>query len=125
MAEGLLRSFGEEVEVHSAGTEPAARVHPLAVQVMREIGVDISAGLPKSVDAFLGQSFDHLITVCDDADRNCPRFGGKVGKRSHIGFTDPARVRGTETEVLAAFRQVREEIRTKLSEYYEKEIKNP
>ena len=124
MAEGFLRSFGAGVEVHSAGTEPAPRVHPLAVRVMKEIGIDIGAGVPKSVEAYLGQPFDHVITVCDDADRNCPLFSGKVGKRSHIGFTDPARVRGTEEQVLAVFRQVREEIRAKMREYYEKEIKN-
>jgi arsenate reductase len=124
MAEGFLRSFGPGVEVHSAGTEPAAHVHPLAVRVMKEIGIDISTGVPKSVDVFLSRPFDHVITVCDDADRNCPRFSGAVGKRAHIGFTDPARAQGTEDEVLAVFRQVREEIRTKMREYHEKEIKN-
>ncbi len=124
MAEGFLRSLGSDVEVHSAGTEPASRVHPFAVRVMKEAGIDISGGVPKSVGAFLGQPFEHVITVCDDADRNCPRFSGTLGKRSHIAFIDPARAQGTEDEVLAVFRQVREEIRTRMSEYYEKEIKN-
>jgi len=125
MAEGFLRSFSPDVEAYSAGTEPAPRVHPLAVRVMKEVGADISGGVPKSVDAFLGQPFDHVITVCDDADRNCPQFSGTVGKRSHIAFVDPARAEGTDDEVLAVFRGVREEIRTKMREYYEKEISKP
>jgi arsenate reductase len=123
MAEGFLRSLGADVEVHSAGTMPAAHVHPLAVQVMQENGIDISGAVPKNVDVFLGQPFDHVITVCDDADRNCPRFSGTVGKRTHIAFLGPACARGTEDEVLAVFRQVRDEIQTKMSEYYDKEIK--
>ena len=123
MAEGFLRSFDRNLEVQSAGTEPAARVHPLAVQVMREIGIDLSAAKPRNVDEFVDQPFDHVITVCGDADRNCPRFSGRVGKRVHIGFLDPARVQGTEDQVLAIFREVREEIRARLYEYYEQEIK--
>jgi arsenate reductase len=123
MAEGFLRSFDPDLEVHSAGTEPAARVHPLAVRVMQEIGIDLSAAKPRNVDEFVDQPFDHVITVCGDADRNCPRFSGRVDKRVHIGFLDPARVQGTEDQVLAIFREVREEIRARLYEYYEKEIK--
>ena len=123
MAEGFLRSFDRNLEVHSAGTEPASRVHPLAVQVMQEVGIDLSAAKPKNVDEFVDQPFDHVITVCGDADRNCPRFSGRVGKRVHIGFLDPARAQGTEDQVLAVFREVREEIRARLFEYYEKEIK--
>jgi arsenate reductase len=123
MAEGFLRSFDRNLEVHSAGTEPAARVHPLAVQVMQEVGIDLSAAKPQNVDEFVDQPFDHVITVCSDADRNCPRFSGRVGQRVHIGFLDPARVQGTEDQVLAIFREVREEIRARLYEYYEQEIK--
>jgi arsenate reductase len=123
MAEAFLRSFDPDLEVHSAGTEPAARVHPLAVQVMQEVGIDLSAAKPKNADEFVDQPFDHVITVCGDADRNCPRFSGRVGKRVHIGFLDPARVHGTEDRVLAIFREVREEIRARLYSYYEEEIK--
>jgi arsenate reductase (thioredoxin) len=123
MAEGFLRSFDPNLEVHSAGTEPAARVHPLAVQVMREVGIDLSAAKPRDVNELVDQPFDHVITVCGDADRHCPRFRGRVGKRVHIGFFDPARVQGTEDRVLASFREVREDIRARLYEYYEKEIK--
>ena len=82
MAEGILRSLDSGLEVFSAGTQPAARVNPYAIRVMQEIGLDISQGKPKSVSQFVSQSFDYVITVCDDADKNCPVFTGKVGKRS-------------------------------------------
>src|SRR5712671_7349754 len=72
MAEGFLRSFDPALEVYSAGIQPAARINPYAVQAMKEVGVDISAGVPKSVDRFLSESFDYVVTVCDDADKNCP-----------------------------------------------------
>src|SRR5215470_1350373 len=89
MAAGFLKSFDSRLDVFSAGTQPAARINPHAVQAMREVGIDISAGVPKSVNQFTSQSFDYVITVCDDADKNCPNFSGKVGKRVHIGFIDP------------------------------------
>src|SRR5512142_1278483 len=81
MAEGLLRAFDSNLEVRSAGTAPAARVHPAAVEAMNEIGIDISAGRPKSVDEFLGQDFDVVITVCGHAHETCPAFAGRVGLR--------------------------------------------
>ena len=122
MAAGFLKSFDSHLDVYSAGTEPAARINPHAVQVMREAGIDISGGKTKSVKQFVSQSFDYVITVCDDADKNCPNFTGKVGKRVHIGFIDPAKATGTEEELLAVFRQVRDEIKQKFSEYYAKQI---
>ena len=122
MAAGFLKSFDSHLEVYSAGTEPAARINPHAVEVMREAGIDISGGTPKSVKQFVNQSFDYVITVCDDADKNCPNFSGKVGKRVHIGFIDPAKATGTEEEILGVFRQVRDEIKQKFSDYYAKEI---
>ncbi len=123
MAEGILRSLDAQLEVFSAGTQPAARINPNAVRVMQELGIDISKGKPKSVKQFLGESFDYVITVCDDADKNCPHFSGKVGKRLHIGFVDPARATGTEEAVLSVFRNVRDEIKLKFTDYYNKEIK--
>jgi len=122
MAAGFLKSFDSRLDVYSAGTSPAPRIHQLAVRVMQEAGIDISRGTPKSVNRFVSQSFDYVITVCDDADKNCPNFTCKVGKRVHIGFVDPAAATGTENEVLAVFRQVRDEIKTKFSDYYAKEI---
>ncbi len=122
MGEGILRSLDPRLEVHSAGTLPAARVHPAAVEAMREIGIDIAGAAPKSVERFLARRFDHLITVCGEADRACPTFQGLVRRRVHMGFEDPARATGCDAEVLAAFRGVRDQIRARLTEYYNKEI---
>jgi len=123
MAAGFLKSFDKQLDVYSAGTQPAARINPHAVQAMKELGIDISAGVPKSVNQFVSQSFDYVITVCDDADKNCPNFTGKVGKRVHIGFIDPAAATGSEEHIMSVFRQVRDEIKQKFFDYYNKEIK--
>ena len=125
MAEGFLRSFDSGLEVYSAGTRPAERVHPAAVQAMAEEGIDIGAGRPKSVEQYLGQRFDFVITVCDHANQICPVFTGEVRRRVHIGFDDPAAAQGSEDEVLAAFRRVRDEIQERLRRFYESEIRAP
>lgn len=124
MAEGILRSLDAQLDVFSAGTKPAARINPNAVRVMREISIDISQGKPKGVQQFLGESFDYVITACDDADKNCPHFSGKVGKRLHIGFVDPAAAAGSEEAVLSVFRGVRDEIKVKFTAFYNQEIKH-
>lgn len=124
MAAGFLRSFDAALQVFSAGTDPAPRVNPHAVGVMQEVGIDLSAEKPKNVAEFLGQPFDHVITVCGEADQNCPVFAGRVGHRVHIGFRDPAAASGTEEEVRSVFREVRDEIRTRFLDYYQKEIVN-
>ena len=124
MAEGFLRAFDPRLEVCSAGTDPAPQVNPHAVDVMREAGIDISGNKPKSVEQFLDQAFDAVITVCAEADRNCPVFHGHVGCRIHMGFTDPARATGTDREISAEFRRVRDLIKAMLSDYYEKELRN-
>ena len=111
MAEGFLKSFDSELEVYSAGTKPAEKINPKAVQVMKEIGIDISNNYPKDVEQFINQSFDYVITVCDNAKETCPVFIGKVGKQIHIGFEDPADATGTEEEILSVFRKVRDEIK--------------
>ena len=110
MAEGFLKSFDEKLEVYSAGTEPSDKVHPKAVQVMKEIGIDISDNYPKSVDEFLNETFDYVITVCGGANESCPTFTGKVMNRLHIGFDDPAEATGTEEEILGEFIRIRDEI---------------
>jgi arsenate reductase len=122
MAEGFLRAFDPRLQVCSAGTEPAARVNPFAVTVMREAGIDISSATPKDVRQFLDQPFDYVITVCGEADRNCPVFTGPVRRRLHIGFPDPAQVTGSEEEILEAFRRVRDNIRQRFAEFYQQEI---
>jgi arsenate reductase len=118
MAEGFLKSLDENLEVYSAGTEPARQIHPKAVKVMGEAGIDIKTNYPKNVDEFLYQNFDFVITVCDDAREACPFFHGKVRIRLHIGFEDPARSTGTEEEILAVFRKVRDQISEEISRFY-------
>lgn len=124
MAEGFLKSFDNNLEVFSAGTKPAEKVNPIAVQVMKEVGIDISKNYPKVVDQFLNESFDYVITVCDNAKEACPVFIGKVGKQLHIGFEDPADAIGTEEEILSVFRKVRDEIKRDFYEFYLKELKD-
>jgi arsenate reductase len=118
MAEGFLRSFDPDIEVVSAGTRPEKQVNPNAIKVMKELGIDISGHFPKHVDQFVNEVFDYVITVCDNARESCPLFTGKVGKRLHIGFEDPAEARGTEEEVLAVYRQIRDEIRKEFEKFY-------
>lgn len=124
MAEGILKSLDPELEVYSAGTNPASQVNPKAVQVMKEIGLDISKNYPKSVEQFINDSFDYVITVCDNAKETCPVFIGKVGKQIHIGFEDPAEANGTEEEILSVFRKVRDNIRDEFVKFYNLLSKN-
>ncbi len=110
LAEGILRrAAGEMVDVQSAGSSPAGYVHPLAVKVMNEIGIDISEHRSKHLSEFLQTPVETVITVCGDADQACPRFPGQVN-RHHWGFDDPAHATGTDEEKLAVFRRVRDEI---------------
>jgi arsenate reductase len=122
MAEGFLKSFDDRLEVYSAGTQPSAQIHPKAVQVMKEVGIDISDGSPKDVSRFLDQPFDFVITVCDQAKETCPVFSGEVKEQMHIGFEDPAGATGTEAEVLAVFHRVRDEIRQEFQKFYQQKI---
>jgi len=110
LAEGILRrALGDAREVASAGSKPAGYVHPLAIRVMAEIGVDISAHRSKHLDEFLTRPVETVITVCGDADQACPMFPGQVN-RHNWGFDDPAHATGTEEERMAVFRRVRDEI---------------
>ena len=123
MAEGLLKSFDENLEVYSAGTNPAKRANPYAIKAMNEVGIDISNGIPENVDKYLSQSFDYVITVCDNAKETCPVFIGNVKHRLHMGFDDPADAVGTEQEVMPVYRRVRDEIKKDFYEFYLKELK--
>lgn len=117
LAEGFLRAHaGDLFEVHSAGSKPAGYVHPKAIQVMREIGLDLSGHSSKHMDDFLGRKVDVVITVCGNADQACPMFPGQVS-RHHYGFDDPAHAAGTEEEILSVFRRVRDEIRRVFEAY--------
>ena len=124
MAEGFLKSFDSALEVYSAGTAPSDQVHPKAVQVMQEVGIDLSKNYPKNVDQFLDMPFDYVITVCDHAKETCPVFSGQVKHRLHIGFEDPAEAIGTEEEILSVFRRVRDEIKDAFQQFYLQQIKN-
>ena len=111
MAHGFLQSFDSHQEVYSAGTSPAEHVHPLAISVMAEVGIDISHHVPRNVKEYLDEPWDYVITVCGGANETCPNFVGKVGKRIHIGFDDPSKVIGSQDYVISEFRRVRDEIR--------------
>ena len=116
MAEGLLRhDAGEQFDVFSAGVEPT-QVRSLAIAVMQEVGIDISEQRSKSVDEFAGQEFDYVITVCDNANQQCPMFPGKT-RRIHWSIEDPAAAEGNEEERLNVFRHIRDELRHKLREF--------
>ncbi len=109
MAEGLINAlYGDEYEAFGAGLEPAS-VHPLAIEVMKEIGIDISAHRSKGIDEFIDEDFDYVVTVCDRANEACPYFP-KGTVRLHRGFEDPASIGGSENERLVAFRRVRNQI---------------
>jgi len=122
MAEAYLRSLAtRNIEAHSAGVSPS-HVRPEAVQAIEEIGISADGLRSKSVDEFVGQEFDYVITVCDNAAENCPVFPGKT-KRIHWSFEDPGAVNGTEEERLNAFRRVRDQIVNKLSKWVEELLK--
>lgn len=118
MAEGFLKSFNNNLEVFSAGTKAEKNINPYAVKVMAEKGIDISKQVPKSVNQFLNESFDYVITVCDGAKKVCPIFTGKVKHRLHIGFEDPADAKGTHEEKLVVYRKVRDEIEREFGKFY-------
>ncbi len=117
MAEGILRAAAKDLfEVHSAGSNPAGYVHPKAVAVMKEIGIDISSHLSKHMNDFLQRNVHTVITVCGNADQACPSFPGQL-TRYHWGFDDPANAEGTDEEVLEVFRKVRDEIKVVFEAY--------
>ena len=122
MAEGFLRHLDPTLDVQSAGTHPAFSVHPLAINVMKEKGIDISLAQPKDVYLFLGETFDFIITVCDHARETCPVFAGRVKQRLHIGFDDPVMAYGTEEHILGEFRRVRDEIERAFRDFHSRYI---
>ena len=119
MAEGLLRDMGpDKFDVFSAGSETHG-LNPRGVQVMAEIGIDISGHQSELVEQYQGQTFDYVITVCEEAGNSrCPVFLGEAGKRLHWPFDDPAGAVGEEDEVRDVFRRVRDQIRSRLASYF-------
>ena len=117
MAEGLVNAFlGDRYQAYSAGTSPAGYVHPLAVQVMQESGIDISRQRSKSADEFHGMDLHLVVTVCDNAAHDCPVWLGK-GVKVHLGFPDPAQMGGDAQEQLQAFRNVRDQMQAQVLDY--------
>lgn len=123
MAHGFMQSFDSRLNVFSAGTEPASRVNPQAVEVMAEVGIDIGGHTPHHVSEYLGGRWDYVITVCGGANENCPVFTGRVMHRLHIGFDDPSRAMGTPEFIAGEFRRVRDEIKARFYRLYSEEIK--
>jgi len=117
MAEGIANFlWGDKMEAFSAGTK-ASYVNPMAIEVTKEIGINISTHRSKNLSEFDGQSFEYVITLCGDANETCPLYIGGT-KKMHIGFDDPAKATGNKEEILREFRRVRDEIKTKLEEYF-------
>ena len=123
MAEGILRSLDIKLEVFSAGTKPAKKINPKTVIVMKEIGIDVSSQTPKDVNTFTDESFDYVVTVCDNAKESCPVFTGNVKKTLHLGFIDPAEAKGTEDKILNEYREVRDEILRSFKHLYNTRLK--
>jgi len=123
MAHGWLQSFDASLKVYSAGTAPAPQVNPNAVKAMAEAGIDISTHTPKSVDLYLDQEWDYVITVCGGANESCPAFVGDVKNRVHIGFDDPSEATGEPDFVWGEYIRVRDEIKERFHDFYTKVIK--
>ena len=124
IAHGFLQSYDKRLKVYSAGTDPGARVNPMAIDVMKRAGIDISHHTPTNVDKYLMEDWDYVITVCDKANETCPVFPGKVRHRLHIGFEDPSLFKGSYVEVLNEFYMIRNEIRDEFYKLYETQLKN-
>ncbi len=122
MAEAYLKSLNQSLNVYSAGTKPGEKIHPKAIKVMAEKGIELKNTYPKPVNEFISTSFDFVITVCDGARESCPVFMGKVEHRLHIGFDDPAEAKGSEEEILAVFRRVRDKIFKEFGNFYKKHV---
>ena len=122
MAHGFLQSFDNNITVCSAGTEASGKLNKKAVAVMKEIGFDISHHTSNSVDMYLGEEWDYVITVCGGANEACPAFLGKVKHRLHIGFDDPSHAEGTPDFIMSEFYRVRDEIKVAFRKLYDEQL---
>lgn len=122
MAHGFLQSFDPNITVRSAGTEASGKLNEKAVKAMAEIGIDISQHTSDSVDLYLDQEWDYVITVCGGANENCPAFLGKVKHRLHIGFDDPSHAEGTDEFIWSEFIRVRDEIKAGFRTFYDENV---
>ena len=123
MAHGFLESFDDRLDVASAGTEASGKLNPKAVEVMKDLGIDISHHSSDPVNMYLGDVWDYVITVCDGANEVCPVFTGKVKHRLHIGFEDPSKATGTPEFIHSEYVRVRDEIKEEFHRLYIEELK--
>jgi arsenate reductase len=123
MAHGFLQSFDQRITVCSAGTEASGKLNQNAVKAMKEIGIDISMHTSDSVENYLGEEWDYVITVCGGANESCPTFTGKVKTRLHLGFDDPSHAQGSEEFIWSEFIRVRDQIKEAFYDFYTKELK--
>ena len=123
MAHGFMNSFDDRLKVESAGTEASGKLNKKAVQVMKEIGIDISHHQSNSVEKYLNEKWDYVITVCGGANESCPAFIGKVLHRLHIGFDDPSEAVGTQAFIDSEFIRVRDGIKSAFYQLYDNQIK--
>ncbi|WP_044216449.1 arsenate reductase ArsC [Dysgonomonas gadei] len=123
MAHGFLQSFDPSLSVYSAGTKASGKVNPKAIEVMQDAGVDISHHTSDSVEQYMNDEWDYVITVCGGANESCPAFSGKVRNRLHIGFDDPSGATGTAEFIQSEYIRVRDEIKTAFYELYTSKIK--
>nr|WP_319999581.1 arsenate reductase ArsC [uncultured Draconibacterium sp.] len=123
MAHGFLQSFDKRIQVESGGTEASGKLNRKAVKALAEIGIDISGHTSDSVQKFLNDKWDYVITVCGGANENCPAFFGEVKHRLHIGFDDPSHATGTDEFIWSEFIRVRDEIKERFYRLYDEEIK--
>ena len=124
MAHGFLQALDADLTVCSAGTQASGKLNPGAVAVMKEVGIDISQHTSDSVEKYLDQDWDFVITVCGGANESCPHFPGKVKNRIHIGFDDPSDAVGTQDFIDSEFRRVRDEIKAGFTAFYNENIRN-
>lgn len=124
MAHGFLQSFDPRLKVFSAGTEASGKLNPKAVEVMKEVGIDISHHTSDPVDMYLGEDWDYVISVCGGANEACPFFPGKVKHRLHMGYDDPSHVTGTPEHIQSEYYRVRDEIKEGFWKLYQGKFKN-
>ena len=122
MAHGFLQSFDKSLTICSAGTTASCSLNEKAVTVMKEIGIDISHHTSDSVEKYLNEEWDYVISVCDNAKETCPTFIGKVKEKIHIGFEDPSNAKGSEEFILSEFRRIRDEIKIAFYSFYTQNI---
>lgn len=123
IAHGFLQSFDSKLQVYSAGTQPSGKINPKAIEVMQDAGVDISHHTSDSVEQYMNEEWDYVITVCGGANENCPAFSGRVKNRLHIGFDDPSEATGTDEFIQSEYIRVRDEIKKAFYELYTSKIK--